>query len=214
MLFTSKQKDIQNRIALYCRTVLDCLDAFKRSVTQYCDDLDSEAIKENFVEVHQAESRADDLRRDIEVVMYSKALFPESRGDILGLLETMDKVPNQAEACVQMIYEQRVVIPEAFAEEVRQLVGICFRCVETMLDSAQKLFTDYTSATVALGKIDELESEADHLESGLKRHIFSSDLDALGKILLRDLVKHVSAICDRAENVGDRIRIIVAKRGI
>ena len=46
------------------------------------------------------------MRREIEVMMYSKALFPESRGDILTLLETIDRVPNQAEAVVRMLLNQ------------------------------------------------------------------------------------------------------------
>jgi uncharacterized protein Yka (UPF0111/DUF47 family) len=36
----------------------------------------------------------------------------------------------------------------------------------------------------------------------------------LQKILLRDLTQHLSAIADRAETVGDRIRIMVAKRSV
>ena len=214
MFFASKQKKIQARISLYCKTVSDCVDVFKRSILQYCKDSDRDAVRESFHEVHKAESLADDIRREIEVMMYSKALFPESRGDILGLLETMDKVPNQAEACVQMIHEQRITIPEAFASRMQELTEVCSRCVQAMLDSVNKLFTDYTSATVAVGKIDELETEADHIESALKEGLFSSEMDGTDKILLRDLVKQVAGICDRAENVGDRIRIIVAKRGI
>lgn len=214
MIFASKQKKVQAQIALYCKTVLDCLSAFKVAMVHYCNDPDREAIRRSFDEVHKAESLADDIRREIEVTMYSKALFPESRGDILGLLEAMDKVPNQAEAAVQMIYEQRIPIPEAFDSQIEQLIEVCFRCVQAMLDSVQKLFTDYTSAAVAVGKIDELETEADHIESRLKEQLFSSQVDGIDKILLRDLVKHIAGICDRAENVGDRIRIIVAKRGI
>jgi predicted phosphate transport protein (TIGR00153 family) len=83
-----------------------------------------------------------------------------------------------------------------------------------MIDGVSRLFTDFTNATVAVGKIDELESEADLAENMLIEHIFSSDMDGFNKILLRDLVQHIAAISDRAENVGDRIRLIVAKRSI
>ena len=37
-------------------------------------------------------------------------------------------------------------------------------------------------------------------------------MDGFDKILLRDTVKSIAQISDRAENVGDRIRIIAAKR--
>jgi len=214
MWFASRQNKVQTQITQYCDTVLECLQVFKAAVAGYCREGNREAIKASFADVHKAESLADDVRREIEVMMYSKALFPESRGDILGLLETMDRVPNQAESCVRMIFEQHISIPGPFAPAILQLIDVCHRCAQAMVNSATKLFTDYTSATVAVGKIDELETEADNLESTLMQQIFSSDMSGTDKILLRDLIKHISGICDRAENVGDRIRIIVAKRGI
>ena len=172
-----------------------------------CADLEG-----NFSRIHGVESQADDICREIEVMMYAKALFPESRGDILGLLETMDKVPNQAESAVQMLVNQHISVPEAYRGQIKQLVKICHRCGNTMLDSAGKLFSDFTTATVALGKIDELESEADSVEEAIVEQVFSSDKDGFVKIMLRDLIKKIASVSDRAENTGDCIRIIVAKR--
>jgi hypothetical protein len=214
MLFVNKQKKVQAEISRYCRQVGDCLDVFQRTLKQYCDEPDRNTIKARFAEVHKAESLADDIRCNIEVLMYSKALFPESRGDIMGLLEMMDRVPNQAESAVRMILNQHIVIPRAYCEKILQLVDICCRAGAAMIEAVEKLFTDYTNATVAIGKIDELESEADHIDAELIEKLFSSDLDGYEKILLRDLIKHIAHVSDRAENVGDRIRIIVAKRSI
>ncbi|MCD4831281.1 MAG: TIGR00153 family protein [Anaerohalosphaeraceae bacterium] len=214
MFFVNKQKKIETQIAQYNRQVANCMDVFRQALQQYCDNFDREAIKASFEKVHKAESLADDIRQDIEVVMYSKALFPESRGDILNLLETMDKVPNQAEAVVHMIWNQYISIPKEFHSEIIQLVDICCRCIDAMLEAAGKLFTNFTNATVAVGKIDELESEADRIEASLIEKIFSTQPDSIDKLLLRDLVKNIAGISDRAENAGDRIRIIIAKRSV
>lgn len=88
--------------------------------------------------------------------MYSKALFPESRGDILGLLESMDRVPNQAESSLRSIFTQHLTIPENFTPKLLQIAELCRQCVTAMLDSSEKLFTNLTNATVMVGKIDEL----------------------------------------------------------
>lgn len=214
MVFGGRQKKVEEQIRRYCETVLKCVEAFQRAVHKHSRQPDPDDIGRSFQEVHKAESLADDIRRDVEVLMYSKALFPESRGDILGLLETMDRVPNHAEACVQRIYVEHIAVPEPYGEDIRKLADVCVRCVKAMVDSVQKVFSDYTGATVAVGKIDELETEADHIESALIERMFTSDMEGVQKLLLRDLVRHIAGICDRAENVGDRIRIIVAKRGI
>lgn len=213
-LFKNKQKQIESQFRNYCQKVSLCLDEFRDTFRQYCQNSDRSEMQENVKKVHKAESRADDIRREIEVVMYTKALFPESRGDILGLLETMDKVPNKAEAAAQMVLSEHIVIPNFLHANLLQLVDVCHRCVLALIESAEKIFEDFTNATVAIGRIDELESEGDFVEANLIEQIFTSDLEGAEKIMLRDMVQQVAAVSDRAENAGDRIRIIVAKRKI
>lgn len=212
--FVNKQKKIEDQLTQYCGNIFRCSEEFKKAIYQYCRYRDRLILKGSVIEVHKAESVADDIRRDIEVMMYSKSLFPESRRDILILLETMDKVPNQMESAAMMILEQHISIPEDFCQEVMQLVDRCCLCVDAMLDSVKKIFTNFTNATISIGQIDGLESEADKIESFLIEKIFSSEIESTDKILLRDFVKYVAQISDKAEDVGDKIRIIVAKRSI
>lgn len=211
-MFTNKQKKVEKLLTDYCQTVMNCLNAFRDSIVDY--ENNPKNSYELFKKVHEHESKADDIRREVEVMMYSKALFPESRGDILGLLEAMDKVPNQAESAVHAIKNQHIVIPEEYQSGINELVDLCVRTGAAMVDSVEKLFSDYTSATVAVGKIDELESAADKVEAKLIERIFAAKPKSIQAILLRDLIKQIAAISDRAENAGDRIRIAVAKRMI
>ena len=212
MLFKNKQKELEAQLARYREKAAECVDAFRDSFRRYCESGDLERLAEDVRRVHHAESQADDIRREIEVTMYSQALFPESRGDVLGLLETMDRVPNEAESVVRMIVNQFIRIPEEFQPKIHELLDVCYRCVDVMFDAASKVFSDFANAAAMVGKVDELESEADAIEAQLTQQIFSSDLGPLDKILLRDLVNRIADLGDRAENVADRIRIIVAKR--
>lgn len=214
MLFVNKQKQIEKQIADYGCQVALCLEKFHQAVKEHCRNPELQLLEKNCDEVHRAESRADDIRREIEVLMYSKALFPESRGDIMKLLEAVDKVPNQAEAALMMILTHRITIPQYYHSGILHLTGLCHRCITALLDGIDKLFTDFTNATVAIGKVDELESEADQVEASLTTDIFTGELDGFEKLLLRDLVKNIASITDRAENAGDQIRIIMAKRRI
>ena len=214
MFFASRQKRIEKLLAEYRDIVAQCLDLMSAAFKDYCRTGDRDGLHKNYLCLHQAESRADDIRREIEVMMYSKTLFPESRGDILRLLESLDKVPNQAEAVVLSVETQHITIPESIRPGIMQLIGICQQCVAALLEATAKLFVDFTNATVAIGKIDQLESDADHLEATLIDQVFSSDMDGTDKLLLRDMITHIAALSDRAENAGDLIRIMVAKRRI
>ena len=74
------------------------------------------------------------------------------------------------------------------------------------------LFKNFRNATVVVGKIDQIESEVDQLEYSMIEKVFQARPDAVSSVLLRDLINYIAGISDRAENVGDRIGIIVAKR--
>ena len=212
MLFRSKQRQIEGLLVDYRVQASLCVDQFREALTRYCTSPDRGRLRLDLSALHRAESAADDIRREIENMMYSRALFPESRGDVLGLLESMDSVPNQAELVIQTVMEEGLTIPEELHPRLFHLVAVCCRCVEAMFESVFKVFSDFTTAGTIVGKIDELESEADRIQSELIQQIFASGFADLDKVLLRDLTDHVAAISDLAERVGDRIRIIVAKR--
>ena len=210
----NRQKDIQNRIEEYCGQVTICIDEFKKTFVDCCARFDRETVRSGYKKVHDAEGKADDIRRELENVMYSRAIFPESRGDILGLVETMDRVPNCAESVVRMILNQHIPLPSELCQSIVELVSACAECVAALIEGVGHLFHNYVDASITVGKIDKLESVTDQLEEALIDRIFTSDIPDFEKILLRDLVIRIGSVADRAENVGDRIRLMVAKRSI
>ena len=210
----SRQREVQTRIQSYCEQVMICIEHFQKTFEEACVDFSRETIQRGYERAHIAEGRADDIRRELENLMYSRAVFPESRGDIVGLVETIDRVPNSAESAIRMILTQHISLPKEICGEIASLVRVCSRCVQATIDGVAKLFRNFVDASNIIGKIDELESEADRIEEALIDRIFSSDVSDLQKILLRDLVDKIASVADRAENVGDRIRIMVAKRSV
>ncbi len=213
-MFWGKQKQLEAKIAEYrlevASAVAEMVKTFERCVGNY----DPSFLAECRHAVHQHEGKADDIRREIEVMMYTKALFPESRGDVLLLIEATDKVANQAEKAVIRMKTQKMVIPPLFQPRLLSLAKICRNCSYALLDAEEKLFSNYRIAAEAIGKVDQLESEADHMEAGIIEDVFRSDLDGFNKLMMRDLVQDVAQVSDRALNAADRLRIIIAKRSI
>lgn len=210
----TKQQQIEEEFAEYRRQVSLCLAGAANSIKRHAQCGDFNDLRENVATVHRYEGKADDIRRSLEDKMYSQALFPESRGDLVGLLEAIDRVPNRAESVVRMLMTHHLLVPDDLKAGIIELADICRRCTDALLEGAENLFSNYTAATVAVGKVDELESEADHLESALTERVFTGPWDGAYRILLRDLIERLASVTDCAESAGDRIRITVAKRGI
>lgn len=211
-MFQNRQRQVEEQLHEY-RTVVD---ATMQGLLNLFRDIGEGERIERLAElvdvIARSESRADEIRREVEVLMYSKALFPESRGDILQMLEAMDRIPNQAEKIGKELLAYDLGIPKKLRQDFFRLTSGAVDCVGALLEASEKLFSDFTNAGVAVGRVDELESAVDELEADLIARIFRSDRADLDKILLRDVARNIAGICDRAEDAGDRIRIMVATR--
>jgi predicted phosphate transport protein (TIGR00153 family) len=214
LFFGRKQRAVESLIERYLDRVDECIGSFAACLESMLGGDPFEVVVEKARATHQAESRADDTRREICILLYGKALFPESRGDILGLLESTDKLANAADAVVRKIRHQHLSVPTQWAGDVRELVARSCTCSRELVKAVRMLFQDYHSAMHLADRVGELESRADDSEFALIEKIFCSDLTTGEKILLRDLVSNISDIADRAENAGDRVRIVAIKRKI
>ncbi|MHC4874578.1 MAG: DUF47 domain-containing protein, partial [Planctomycetota bacterium] len=144
---------------------------------------------------------------------YEKSLIPESRGDILGMLEILDRIPNKAESILYMIQTQFLNTPEEIKGKIRQLINTNIDAFTELMKAVRQLFVDGSGLQTYTDNIDKEESSSDHLEREIIRTIFSTDSIAPDqKILLKELIIELGSISDKCENTADAITIIAVKR--
>ena len=85
-----KEQQVQELISRYLDNLRAAQEHFEKAMDCYFDFGLGENCDFLIEQTHKFESRADDLRNEIIEMMYSKVLIPESRGDILRLLESID----------------------------------------------------------------------------------------------------------------------------
>lgn len=207
-------RKVEEKITEYLDSAKQCMECCKSSMDVFFANGQTEAFDDLVRSAHRFESKSDDLRREIEHLLYGKALLPESRGDILGLLETFDKIPNAAETVLFLLQTQRTIVPQNLATRFEALVVVNLQAFQLAYRAMCILF-DKPEGTIELTRqIDRLESESDQEERRLITTIFSSDFDLAEKIILRDIVAAIGAISDRCENLADRAAIVTIKRKI
>ncbi len=164
--------------------------------------------------VHESESKADDLRREIEYELYNKALIPELREDILNILETLDAIPNTfEEICFEMCLE-KIEIPQPFKQGFLELVDKSLHAFSLIRVALRGLFYKKIDVMEDIDRVDQYESAVDGIERELIGAIFSSELPKSDKIQLRQVVKNLARISDLAQAVGDKLTIAIVKRRI
>lgn len=213
MVFWRKSHPIIKQMDAYLAKLEECVDLMGQSFDAYAEHGLGSQFDELTERTHIAESTCDDLRRDLETSMFEKALIPESRGDILDLLEALDKIPNQCESVLFHIQMQLLVIPEAFLGKFAQLLHLNQTACRTVAEAARVLLKDTSKTPPLLAQVDKDESASDRLEREMIRSVFASnDVPGDQKILLRDQILEFGKIANRCENAADRIQVIAAKR--
>jgi hypothetical protein len=172
--------------------------------------------RESFVEkIRKNESDADDKRRKMETEMYLGAFLPNFRGDLLGIAESIDVVANKAESTADLIELQNISIPK---ELIPKLIELAEKSLETYLSvkkAASSIFNDMDVANDLINRTEDLEHETDILEKNLVRTLFRKDeIELAHKIQLEKLIKKLADIADQAENVSDRLQIVIFKRRV
>jgi hypothetical protein len=163
--------------------------------------------------IRDAEHRGDALRRSIEKDLYSKTLIPESRGDVMQLLEDMDALLDRFTGLVWQFEIERPDICDEFHDDFRELLQYSIEAVEACVRSCRAFFKDIHAVADHIHKVSFWETESDKVSTRLQRAIFGREnLRLSHRIHLRFFVKQVDRIADEAEDVADRLNIYVIKR--
>ncbi len=164
-------------------------------------------------EISNVEHRGDALRRSIQEQLYLKTLIPESRSDVLDLLENMDALLDRFKGTIWRFEIERIEINPVFHDDFTELVKCVVEASEAIVRSVRAFFKDAKAVADHMHKVSFWETEADKVSTLLQRRIFrQEDMRLSHRMQLRDFVRHVDKIADRAEDVADKLNIFVIKR--
>jgi predicted phosphate transport protein (TIGR00153 family) len=212
-LFFRKQAHIEQGFEEFLGCIQRCVEIFSTHMLSYLEHGPGESFSRAADLVARAESEADDIRHEIERVLYKNELLPDSRGDLLRLLESCDKVANRIEAVINNLCLRRVEIPEPTDAKIKQMLIPVETAVITLLTAVRLLFSQPKNVKPAVADVERLESEADKIQHAGVREIYEmADLDLAHKMQLERTLNDVGSIADRAEDAAHTLDIIAIKR--
>ena len=185
---------------------------FKHGVDAYLKG-NQQSFAKTIEDIAAVEHVGDALRRDLEEQLYTQTLIPESRGDVLELLENMDGLLDRFKGALwRFEIEQPDIYPELH-NDIRELAACVVESVEAMVRSARAFFKDIAAVADHLHKVSHWETQSDKVSTRIQTRVFrEKELRLSHRMQLRDFIRHVDKIADRAEDVADKLRIYVIKR--
>ena len=209
-----RTRDLEIQIDQFLDALSESAIVFKLAVNIYLTQGYTEAFAQKHEHVDRLESEADRLRRAIEIQLYTQTLIPESRGDVLGLLENLDNIINLIEGVLWSFDIEKPNIPKDCKDGYQDLVAMTCEAVESVVLASRAFFRNIEAVDDHSHKVLFFETEADKVSTRLKRTIFESELSIGHKVHLRGFVENIDDIADWAEDVADRLAIYVIKRTV
>jgi predicted phosphate transport protein (TIGR00153 family) len=204
------EKDIDEFVTILSEVGL----SFKSIVKDYLSHATGDKFEERIEKITTKESRADTVVKQIEYALYEETLIPDSRSDVLRLLEHLDEIIGMYQGNCYRFSIQRPDFPDEFHAELLSLTDTVVNCVEALCLTVRTFFRDVRSVRDNAHKVTYYEKESDIKSSDLARRIFSSNLNLDQKMHLRYFVEKIDNICDRAEDVADELIICAIKRSV
>ena len=217
MTFTSvfrKKIGIEKEIDSFLDLVSESGLIFIQGITSYTGGKSTE-FQHHLDQIIATEHSADRLRRSIEDLLYRRTLIPESRGDVLRIIENMDSLLGKFKGAMWRLQIEQPVIEEAFTGDLLSLVDVVVKSVETVTQSVRAYFKDISSVADHIHKVSFWEKEADKAATQLQILVFrQAGYDLCQKMQLRDLIYHIEDISNLAEDMADSLAIYVIKRSL
>jgi predicted phosphate transport protein (TIGR00153 family) len=209
-----KENQLNNLISNYLENLVKTQEHFVKAMDTCLD----EGICGEFAflieQTHKFESKADDIRDEINYLMYSRALIPESREDVMNLIEQVEVIPRIFELILHLIRTQKIKIPDFALPEVKNLIRMSVESCDLMIKQIELMLKNREGIRALMTTIDHNESHCDHIERSLMTKVFDSGLDPIHKIQLKELIIAMGEVSDQADRVSKRVNIMVLKRRV
>lgn len=211
-LFVARQQQILKELDEYLHNLNAITRDMREAIGAYLKE-DMQEFLRLFGEINKTENHLDTLRRDIESRIYERRLLPDTRDDILALLESLDKIPNRIQAVAREMLLQQIRIPELLHHSVNQLAHRGVEIVQVLTRVADAFLNRPHDVREGARQLSKQENEADSIEHEALKLIFEdARLELAEKMQLYHFVDRFGSICDMAEDVGDHVMICAIKR--
>jgi len=209
-----RTSELEQKIDSFFDKLSETTVVYRLAIRAYLKEGLNDEFQDRLERVNKLESEADELRRDIEKQLYTNTLIPDSRGDVLGLIETVDQLFSLLVGSLWAFSIEQPIIPKNYRVGYRKLTTMVVKAADELGLSGRAYFRSPYDVPAYNHKVMLYEKEADILSTSIKRDVFSSDLDLAHKLHLKSFVEQIDSVADMAEDIADRLSIYAIKRTV
>lgn len=216
MFTRSKNDKVHELIMKQLQDVKDCLDSFEdfmRIATS--KNASTEALRKLCDEVYEKEHLADISLRNMIDSLSGAMFLPSTREDLISIGTSCDKIANKCEDICYMVVLQNFRFPEDYNEDILEIIALTRKQFEVLERAISLLFArmgDLMKDHSILDEIRDYESKVDVYERKLLEKTYHRGMDLAECMQLSSFSEDLCDLTDIAENIADKIQIMLVTR--
>ena len=168
------------------------------------------------------EHEADDLKKELRLRLPISLFMPVDRRDVLEVLTMQDMVAGSARDVAGLIIGREMHFPKSMAKGYKKLVKRCIdACIQAHVaireldELIETGFGKMERKRVGrlLIKLDVIEKDTDEQQVVLRHELFKleGELHPVNVMFLYKVIENTGTIADRAQRVGSRLQLMLAR---
>ena len=212
-LFPDRSKELEDEIDAYLQAVVKAGLIYQQGVREYLTK-EEQVFEARVNEMKVIEGEADSRLKEIKYKLYAYNLIPDSSGDILELVDSLDDLVDLAKHTLEHLSIEKPQFPDFVRDPFLELMKLSCQSVEELLKAVRSFFENTGMVEEYVTKVNFYESEVDKKEDMIARMVFQSEeITRLShKMHLRYFIQKVAAISDIAEGIGLKLSVYHLKR--
>jgi len=168
-----------------------------------------EGVPQHYKTVMDRELDADNITRDVLIMVRRTFITPFDRSDITDLITAMDNTIDQMQKTAKgvMLFDIREFTPCQRA--MGDAIVTCAGLVRDAMPRLRSINTEATRLSEISREISDLEGKADDLHDQGLRQLFLEHTDPMAFITGNDVYDHLEKVVDRFDDVANRISGVV-----
>lgn len=173
-------------------------------------------------EIARREDEADDLKHELRLHLPRSLFMPVERRDVLEVLNMQDRIANRAKDIAGLIRGRRMTIPGDIADDLARFVSrgvdACKQAQLIINELDELVETGFSGRQVdkvqrMIKELDRIEKDTDEIQIRIRAKLFDieRDLPPIDVMFLYRIIDWIGDLGDRAQRVGSRLQIMLAK---
>ncbi|ERP91808.1 hypothetical protein Q670_01215 [Alcanivorax sp. P2S70] len=172
--------------------------------------------------IAELENEADELKKEFRLNLPKSLFLPVPRTDLLELISVQDKVANKAKDISGLMLGREMSIPATLADAmlsyVQGAIDTSAQAQKAINELDELVETGFSGREIKLvedliEELDRLERANDEQQITIRATLFKleSELPPVDVIFLYKIIEWVGDLADRAQKVGGRLQMLVAR---